>query len=209
MAHILLVEQVDVYLRGLTAILEGHDLGRLDGILGMLGMETFDVAVVSTSKPTRTYWEYLAPHLDIPVVLITDENEWRTMAEVIQNANVQALVHRHAQASAVRAAVDAVLAGETYYDSAMSSVVGVARAAKLDEIGATGRELEVLEGVVKGQTNAAIARSLGCTERTVKFHVSNLLRKAGATSRGDLAAELYAFEERFDFGSGNGCDGGA
>jgi DNA-binding CsgD family transcriptional regulator len=52
----------------------------------------------------------------------------------------------------------------------------------------TRRELEVLRLMARGQTNAAIARTLVVREGTVKYHVKNILRKLGATSRADAVA---------------------
>lgn len=51
------------------------------------------------------------------------------------------------------------------------------------------RELEVLDGVRRGLTNAAIARELFVSVNTVKFHRTNLYRKLGANSRNELLAE--------------------
>ena len=53
----------------------------------------------------------------------------------------------------------------------------------------TPREIDVLEHLVKGETNAEIARTLIVSEGTVKFHVKNILRKmnVGQPGRGDLA----------------------
>jgi len=51
------------------------------------------------------------------------------------------------------------------------------------------RELEVLDGVRRGLTNAAIARELFVSVNTVKFHRTNLYRKLGAGSRSELLAE--------------------
>lgn len=52
----------------------------------------------------------------------------------------------------------------------------------------TRRELEVLRLMARGQTNLAIARALVVREGTVKYHVKNILRKLGATSRADAVA---------------------
>ena len=46
----------------------------------------------------------------------------------------------------------------------------------------------MLRLVASGARNRAIAEQLGISENTVKFHVSNLLRKAGVTNRAALAA---------------------
>ncbi|HET8524536.1 MAG TPA: response regulator transcription factor [Thermomicrobiales bacterium] len=47
----------------------------------------------------------------------------------------------------------------------------------------TAREYEVLELVAAGLPNKAIARELGISEHTAKFHVGSLLGKLGAGSR--------------------------
>jgi DNA-binding NarL/FixJ family response regulator len=47
----------------------------------------------------------------------------------------------------------------------------------------TPREREVLRGVADGLSNKQVARALGITERTVKFHVSSLLTRLGAETR--------------------------
>ena len=51
----------------------------------------------------------------------------------------------------------------------------------------TARELEVLELLVQGLPNKAIARSLGISDQTVKFHVASICGKLGATNRTDAA----------------------
>jgi DNA-binding NarL/FixJ family response regulator len=52
----------------------------------------------------------------------------------------------------------------------------------------TPREREVLHLVAQGLPNKAIAARLIVTERTVKFHVSSLMGKLGATNRTELVA---------------------
>lgn len=47
----------------------------------------------------------------------------------------------------------------------------------------TGREREVLSLLAQGKPNKEIAQALVVTERTIKYHVSAILRKLGATNR--------------------------
>ena len=54
----------------------------------------------------------------------------------------------------------------------------------------TARELEVLHHIVLGQTNKEIAASLYISEKTVKNHVTNILRKLGLSDR--TQAAVYA-----------------
>lgn len=57
--------------------------------------------------------------------------------------------------------------------------------------GLTARETEVLERIVQGETNKAIAARLGCAERTVEVHVTHVLGKARAESRSALIARFF------------------
>jgi LuxR family transcriptional regulator, regulator of acetate metabolism len=54
----------------------------------------------------------------------------------------------------------------------------------------TPRELEVLRLLGRGLTNRAIADALVIREGTVKYHVKNILRKLGATSRADAVSRF-------------------
>ncbi|MDR6866990.1 DNA-binding NarL/FixJ family response regulator [Microbacterium resistens] len=54
--------------------------------------------------------------------------------------------------------------------------------------GLTGREQEVLDGILRGWSNAQLAERLGISVPTVKTHVSNVLAKLGARSRSHAAA---------------------
>jgi len=47
------------------------------------------------------------------------------------------------------------------------------------------RELEVLEIATLGMTNSQIAKQLGVTVHTVKFHLASIYRKLGAANRTD------------------------
>ena len=56
----------------------------------------------------------------------------------------------------------------------------------------TPRERQVFEFVVRGQTNKHAARSLGCTERTIKAHRHRVMEKMQVRS----VAELVSLAER-------------
>ena len=47
----------------------------------------------------------------------------------------------------------------------------------------TGRELEVLQLLAQGKANKQIAFELGISEHTVKFHISSMYSKLGASNR--------------------------
>jgi DNA-binding NarL/FixJ family response regulator len=52
----------------------------------------------------------------------------------------------------------------------------------------TARELDVIRLLAQGRTNQEIASTLVVSERTVKFHVSSILRKLGASNRTEAVA---------------------
>ena len=54
----------------------------------------------------------------------------------------------------------------------------------------TARELEVMRLMARGHTNVSIANELVVREGTVKYHVKNILRKLGATSRADAVSKF-------------------
>jgi DNA-binding CsgD family transcriptional regulator len=54
----------------------------------------------------------------------------------------------------------------------------------------TGREAEVFDELLLGRSNQEIATALFVVEATVKFHVRNILKKAGAGNRSQLIAKL-------------------
>ena len=102
-----------------------------------------------------------------------------------------------ADAPTLAAAVRGVSLGLTVLDPALAVAAGVhvhGRAAShagihpLPAAGAAGepltaRERQVLTLVAAGLPNKAIARELGISEHTAKFHVGSLLTKLGAASR--------------------------
>jgi DNA-binding CsgD family transcriptional regulator len=53
----------------------------------------------------------------------------------------------------------------------------------------TPREVEVLNHLAEGASNKTIARRLGISVHTVKFHVASLLDKLDATGRTDAVAQ--------------------
>jgi len=57
----------------------------------------------------------------------------------------------------------------------------------------SGREIEVLQFIATGCINREIALALGIKERTVRFHVENILDKLGVINRTEAAC--FAFKE--------------
>jgi DNA-binding CsgD family transcriptional regulator len=58
----------------------------------------------------------------------------------------------------------------------------------VEDVQLSAREREVAALLLAGERNGAIAEALGVSANTVKFHVSNVLRKTGVASRTELLA---------------------
>jgi|GEM_PF-1518171 len=58
----------------------------------------------------------------------------------------------------------------------------------------TDRERQIVNVLVRGYSNKQIASALAITERTVKFHVSNILQKSQIDTRKELIQKLYPKE---------------
>ena len=57
----------------------------------------------------------------------------------------------------------------------------------------TSRELEILQLVVAGYTNKAIAAQIYISEKTVEFHLDNIYTKLGVRTR--LMAGIWALQQ--------------
>ena len=95
-------------------------------------------------------------------------------------------------ATQLQAAVTAVAQGLITVPAQLAGGLYEARAARVQALNLeepdeqlTPREREVLELVSQGLSNKLIARRLQISEHTVKFHVSSIATKLGASSRTD------------------------
>jgi two-component system nitrate/nitrite response regulator NarL len=98
---------------------------------------------------------------------------------------VYGLLQRETPPDQIALALQTVLHGFIVFDPVYQSVLAhpltTPDTAQSEPL--TKREQEVLELLATGQTNKAIARKLGITEHTVKFHVNAIMTKLGAQSR--------------------------
>lgn len=139
------------------------------------------VADFSAGEP-----EGLAPVIDdfptVPLVLLGADP--RVEGPGVSSAPV-AYLGSDVDAPSLTAAVRAAVAGLIVLDPAVAGATGLHTHGRPTGEGEplTAREREVLELVAAGLPNKAIARELGISEHTAKFHVGSLLGKLGAGSR--------------------------
>lgn len=98
----------------------------------------------------------------------------------------RAYLLKEASATELAAAVRAVAQGLVVFDPAIAALMTNRpheQPLLLEGHVLSDREVEVLQLVASGLPNKAIARELGISEHTVKFHVGTILGKLGAASR--------------------------
>jgi len=139
------------------------------------------------------------PDVDVIVLTIHDDEEY--VIELV-NAGAKGYMLKDVDPSRLIEAIRRVHHGESVIPSGLMSKVfqqfgrrgeGRAHAGHGGSGGAsplTERELEILQLIVDGLTNKEIAHRLYISEKTVKNHVTNILRKLGLSDR--TQAAVYA-----------------
>ncbi len=184
-------------------LLEG-DPWRRESLAAFLDREGFDVSTEEGSAagpefvlvdladengtPTARIEKIRTRHPEAKVIAFVREVNARTTFPCLM-AGVKGVLPHAAGGAELRNAIRCVREGSLWTPRAVLSE-WVERVARLG-IGAGGAftrsEQRVLEAVRDELSNKEIARRLGVTEATVKFHVGKLLKKTGAADRRELA----------------------
>jgi DNA-binding NarL/FixJ family response regulator len=119
---------------------------------------------------------------DHPAVAVVVLTTYETDADILRavEAGARGYLLKDTPAEDIAAAVRAAARGETVLAPAVAArLVSRVRA----PVALTGREIEVLEGVARGWSNAEIARRLLIGEATVKTHLLRVFQKLGVDDR--------------------------
>ena len=126
-----------------------------------------------------------------PVVALIDEPSADWAANALRSG-VKAILPRDADLNEILPAIQAAHSGLVLLDpdvtQNLASRIPTRRARPahaLDDL--TPREIEVLRMLADGLGNREMASRLGISEHTVKFHVSSILDKLGASTRTEAA----------------------
>ena len=155
------------------------------------------VDVLLVDVPTQELLaKYRGRYHGIPLVVLLDGTDSEDTVHAL-SAGARAVLDRSASRSEIIAAIKAVAAGLVVVppdllaallrgappddDLFQANIVGRARL--------TRRELEVLAAMADGASNKAIARRLGISFHTAKFHVAAILAKLDADSRTEAVAK--------------------
>jgi len=158
-------------------------------------LSAIDVIVVADERQLEEVGRIVTGSRSIALVILSDSDERPVAMLRTFSLRGWSVVPMNAPASQLEAAVVAAAEGLIALPSmvgeralAQRSVVEAMNLDSLDEL-LTGREREVLEMLSRGLPNKLIARRLSISEHTVKFHVSSIYTKLGASSRTDAVSK--------------------
>ena len=205
--RVVVVEDSGIFRDGLVALLRSAGVDVLaalpstDGLTEALEQGRPDAVLLDVRLPPSFTDEGVRaavaarqapPRLGILLLSTYAEASWvRKLTDQIPHGVGYLLKDRVADIDRLIEAIETVQHGGIAIDSSIvRGVLDDPSSALLAEL--TDRELEVLAGVAEGRSNAAIARTLGVTVRTVESHVASILRTLGIPDSPDAHRRVLA-----------------
>lgn len=192
--RLLLVDDHPVVRQGLRAYLE---LEADFDIVGEAGDGDEALAAIAENRPDVVLLDLKMPGLDgqgvlerldadgPKILVLTSATEGERVPAAIE-AGAAGFVYKDIDPDALAAAIRTVHAGQALLSpAAMRGLMSGNSDSAAPAL--TPRERQVLGLIAKGQTNRQISRALGVSEKTVKTHVTNLLRRINAQDRTQAA----------------------
>jgi NarL family two-component system response regulator YdfI len=122
-----------------------------------------------------------------PAVALIDDPSADWTADALRSG-IKAILPRDSGVDEILAAIQAARAGFVFLDPDVTQTLAsriptqaAQKTAGLDDL--TPREVEVLRMLAEGLGNREMASRLGISDHTVKFHISSILDKLGASTR--------------------------
>lgn len=124
---------------------------------------------------------------DIKIIIVTSMPE-HSFIQKAKAAGCEGFWYKENELQDLLGVMDRVMEGEIVYPEDTPRIkIGYAESTSF-----TDRELEVIKLKAKGYSYAEIAETLGITERTVKYHLTQMLNRTGHETPGQLAYELLS-----------------
>jgi two-component system, NarL family, response regulator YdfI len=183
---------------GLESIIRSHAEFQLAGSFGtMASLAPFarstelDVIVIDSNSIQDLLLE---PTSEAAIVLLTEVSDARSISRLLRSG-VRAILSRESEPDDVLSAIFAVYDGLVLLSmptaESLAAVFGDQPLEVEDELSEeiTSRETDVLRMLAEGLVNKDIAARLGISEHTVKFHISSILDKLGASTRTEAVTQ--------------------
>lgn len=149
-----------------------------------------DVLVLDLSMPgppPRETVAFLKQHCpDLKILVLTAYQEEAYIRGLVA-LGVKGYVLKDEATEALVDAIHAVQRGDNWFSQSVLEKL-ISDGQRVGEMALTTRELEILKLLRQGLTNKEIAYQLRIAERTVRYHVENLLDKLQARNRPEAVA---------------------
>ncbi|HET8705523.1 MAG TPA: response regulator transcription factor [Pseudomonadales bacterium] len=211
MTNVLLIDDHTLFRTGIKLLLQrsgdfnvvGEAADGLEGVKRAKQLNP-DVVLLDLHMPGINGLEalqlILQDHPGRIVLMLTVSEDADDLTQALK-AGAHGYLLKNIEAEELISAIKRALAGEAVVSSAMTnklvkqmraSTPSVASVQEKEKL--TPRELEILAGLAKGESNKEIARRFDIAESTVKIHVQNILKKLELNSR--VQAAIYALEHK-------------
>jgi len=180
----------------LSEIAEATTLAAAVSLIRQAG-HAFDLVLLDLSMPGTEGFEGLlevrTSFPELPVLVVSSLDDARVVQQAM-SYGIAGFIPKSASREAIAAAITTVMSGAVHVPEALlgpgSTAGSPARNDVLARLAAlTPQQLKVLQMLRKGFLNKQIAYELDVCERTVKAHVSEILRKLGVFSRTQVVIE--------------------
>ncbi|MEA2217715.1 MAG: two-component system, NarL family, nitrate/nitrite response regulator NarL [Solirubrobacteraceae bacterium] len=165
-------------------------------VMGLVERERPDVVLLDNRMPGVDGLTCLKlikeRHPEIKVLMLSASEDPKVISEALA-AGASAYIGKRINPQDLASAVRQVVAGVVYYQSAVpTDLEQPAKAHNGAAEALTSRERTMLEAISRGMSTKAISNDLWISEKTVKFHLTNIYRKLGVHNR--TGAMRYAYE---------------
>lgn len=142
-----------------------------------------DVALLDFAMPDATglevFFEIARWSHGTRCIIVTGNGNPEVLAQIV-SVGVSGLFTKACPIDAVVDGIHRVAQGERVVSALAVSLLAQANAASADQL--TAREQQILQGIARGMSNAAMASTLGISPKTVDSHRTSLMRKLDANS---------------------------
>ncbi|MBO5613920.1 MAG: response regulator transcription factor [Prevotella sp.] len=195
---IAIIDDHEAILEGINSFLKKQGVGRVDvftspeGLSDAMSSTRYDVYVIDVELKEDTGLSMIgmirAKDAEAKILIYTMHEEVWIVRE-IQNKDVNGVLYKSAHMDEVLEAINALLAGRTYYSKKFRQMANniLPNAAPLSK-----REAEVLKKIAQGYSSKDIAKLLFISENTVETHRRNLFAKLQANNVADLIVKAIA-----------------
>lgn len=213
---VMVVDDHDLIREGLNRIISFEDdlliVGQFkngEELLNSLKEDIPDVVLLDINMPIKNGLDTLKIlkkiYLNIKVVMLTVENDRKTIMEAI-DIGADAYILKESAGTEIVRAIRSVYIGEKYIDNSLIKAIfldikksnnNIIKNKETENLKSlTNRELSILYEISKGLKNKEIADKLFISEKTVKNYITSIFKKIEVDDR--VQATIYAIRNNIE-----------